>query len=276
MTINAFIFFIAAFLYRVAALGIYFSERSAKPRELPWVRPAVAIGLCGQGYLIYEALFTYGTPHFGMALALSITLFCCTFILFVESFFSRIGSLLMFVLPLAAVSAILPILLPGSPLGKDTASFVFRMHLLLSILSYSLMTLALIQGLMLTALDKWLRAGKGYETASRDGRVSIVQNLPSVIDMEKVLFRLLWIGFLVLTAAIIFGMMFTNQLYGTSIRFDHKTVTTCLAWVIFGILLWGHHLLGWRGRFAARWVVIGFCMLMVSYIGIRLVVELGA
>lgn len=57
-----------------------------------------------QAYLIYEALFLYGTPHFGMALALTITLFTCTFLLLLESFFSKIGAMLVFVLPLSAVS----------------------------------------------------------------------------------------------------------------------------------------------------------------------------
>ncbi len=51
-----------------------------------------------------------------MALALTITLFTCTFLLLLESFFSKIGAMLVFVLPLSAVSMLLPLLLPGSPL----------------------------------------------------------------------------------------------------------------------------------------------------------------
>ncbi len=52
-----------------------------------------------------------------------------------------------------------------------------------------------------------------------------------------------------------------------------KTIVTIMAWMIFGILLLGHHFLGWRGRFAARWTVIGFTLLMLSYFGVRFVQE---
>lgn len=111
---------------------------------------------------------------------------------------------------------------------------------------------------------------------SLDGQSGLLENMPSLLDMEKALFRLIWAGFIALTAAIVFGMIYTQDIYGSVLRFDHKTVTTCLTWIIFGVLLWGHHFRGWRGRLAARWVVIGFCMLMVAYIGVRLVVEVGA
>lgn len=274
MTINAIFYIIAAVLYLVSAWGIYSSARELDPKPKTWVRPAVGLGLIIQAYLIYEALFTHGTPHFGLALALSITLFSCTAILFVESFFTRIGTLLMFVLPLGAAGMLLPLAMPGTPLGPETASFTFRMHLLLAILSYSLMTLAMIQALMLTALQKWLRDGSINEECE-EGKVSILQNVPSLIEMENVLFRMLWSGFLILTAAVVFGALYTFNLYDTPFRFDHKTVTTIIAWVIFGVLLWGHHIKGWRGRFAARWVVVGFCMLMIAYIGVRLVVEVA-
>lgn len=274
MTSNAIFYVITAVLYLLAAVGVYKSESQAGRSLMGWIRPAVAIGLCLQGYLIYEAFFVHGTPRFGLALALSITLFACILILFVETFFSKIGNLLIFILPIGAVTALLPILMPGTPLGPETASFPFRMHLLLAILSYSLMTLALVQSLLLVALQNWLR--NGGISKSQDGESGLLENMPSVLDMEKALFRLIWAGFIALTAAIVFGMIYTQGIYGSALRFDHKTVTTCLAWIIFGVLLWGHHFRGWRGRLAARWVVIGFCMLMVAYIGVRLVIEVGA
>lgn len=225
MTLNAIFYVFAAVLYLAAAFGIYKTLQEPEPTEKFWIRPLICAGLMIQAYLIYEALFLYGTPHFGMALALTITLFTCTFLLLLESFFSKIGAMLVFVLPLSAVSMLLPLLLPGSPLEPETASGPFRLHLLLAILAYSVMTMALIQGLLLMAVHKRVRS---KDFISQDGakHVNILDNMPSMMEMEKILFRLIWVGFIVLTAAILFGAVYSQELFGQAFRFDHKTVTT--------------------------------------------------
>lgn len=272
MTMNAIFYVFAAVLYLSAAYGIYKTLQHSEPQSSFWIRPVICAGLLIQAYLIFEALFIHGVPHFGMALALSITMFTCTLILLVESLFSKIGAMLVFVLPLSAACMILPIILPGSELGPETATFAFRMHLLLAILAYSLMTMALLQALLLAASRNQIKS-KDIVT-KKDGKVSLLENMPSLVQMENLLFRLIWIGFILLTIAIGFGAFYSQEIHSQAFRFDHKTVATCVAWVIFGILLLGHHFYGWRGKFAARWVVIGFCVLMAAYIGIRFVFEI--
>lgn len=271
MTMNAIFYVFAAVLYLSAACGIYKTLQSSDSQLPIWIRPVICAGLLVQAYLIFEALFIYGTPHFGMALALSTTMFTCTLILLLESFFSKIGAMLVFVLPLSAACMILPIVLPGSELGPETASFAFRMHLLLAILAYSIMTMALIQALLLAANRNQLK--NKFVSSKNEAKSRVLESMPSLVQMENLLFRLLWVGFILLTIAIGFGAFYSQEIHGQAFRFDHKTVATCMAWVIFGILLLGHHFYGWRGRFAARWVVVGFCVLMAAYIGIRFVFE---
>lgn len=102
MTIYAIFYVLAAVLYLAAAFGIYKSFQAETPENTFWIRPVIVGGLMIQAFLIYEALFTHGTPHFGLALALSITLFTCTLILLIETLFSKISAMLIFILPLAA------------------------------------------------------------------------------------------------------------------------------------------------------------------------------
>lgn len=272
MTLNFIFYVFAAVLYFSSAVGIYKSLQQNKLLLPIWVRPAVTGGLMIQAYLIYTALFLKGTPHFGLALALTITLFTCTLILLVESFFSKSVAMLVFILPLSAISLALPILLPGSPLPAETATVAFRLHLLLAILAYSVMTMALLQALMLSTLHNRVHA-KDFTEPKPGQRRSLFESVPSMMEMEKILFRLIGLGFILLTAAIIFGAVFSQEVFSAPFRFDHKTVTTCIAWCIFGILLLGHRFFGWRGKFAARWTVFGFVLLMVAYIGIRFVLE---
>ena len=46
-----------------------------------------------------------------------------------------------------------------------------------------------------------------------------------------------------------------------------------LSWLVFGGLLFGRRVYGWRGRVAQRWVLVGFLFLMLAYIGARFVLE---
>jgi ABC-type uncharacterized transport system permease subunit len=46
------------------------------------------------------------------------------------------------------------------------------------------------------------------------------------------------------------------------------------ALVVYGILLWGRHQHGWRGKQAIRWTIGGFLALMTAYFGTKFVLEL--
>ena len=87
------------------------------------------------------------------------------------------------------------------------------------------------------------------------------------------LFRVIWIGFAVLTAAVITGSVASMELTGKVLPFDHKTVFTLLSWLTFGVLLLGRHIRGWRGRVALRWTLTGFAFLILAYTGSRFVLE---
>ena len=53
----------------------------------------------------------------------------------------------------------------------------------------------------------------------------------------------------------------------------HKTVLSVIAWLIFGVLLWGRWRHGWRDRTAVRLSLAGFMVLGLAYFGSKLVLE---
>ena len=81
------------------------------------------------------------------------------------------------------------------------------------------------------------------------------------------------VGFLLLTATLVSGIFFSEELFGRPLRFDHKTVFAIAAWLVFGGLLAGRMVFGWRGRTALRWTLTGFAMLMLAYVGSHFVLE---
>ncbi len=91
--------------------------------------------------------------------------------------------------------------------------------------------------------------------------------------METLLFRLITVAFVLLTATLATGVLFSETLFGKAFPLNHKTFFALASWLLFGVLLLGRHLRGWRGRVALRWTMGGFLTLLLAYVGTRFVFE---
>ena len=93
------------------------------------------------------------------------------------------------------------------------------------------------------------------------------------MTLEALLFRILTLGFVLLTLTLATGFVFSEELFGKAVRFNHKTVFGIISWVIFAALLYGRYAWGWRGRKALRWTLAGFAALLLAYVGSMFVLE---
>ena len=82
------------------------------------------------------------------------------------------------------------------------------------------------------------------------------------------------VGFVLLTFTLVSGVFFSEELFDKPLRFTHHTVLSIIAWAIFGVLLGGRRLYGWRGRTAVRWTLAGFTLLVLGYFGSKFVLEI--
>ena len=89
--------------------------------------------------------------------------------------------------------------------------------------------------------------------------------------MEDLLFKLIPAGFALLTVSLLSGIVFIDDIFAQHLV--HKTILSILAWLIFGVLLWGRWRYGWRGSLAVRLTLVGIVLLMLSYFGSKLVLE---
>ena len=134
----------------------------------------------------------------------------------------------------------------------------------LALLAYSFFTIASLHVLLMALLERRLHGG--------DLPFGL-QKLPPLLTMEKLLFRIIAAGFVLLTLTLGSGIIFSEELFGKAMRFNHKTVFGILSWLIFAALLGGRQLYGWRGRIAVRWTLAGFLMLVLAYVGSKFVLE---
>jgi ABC-type uncharacterized transport system permease subunit len=259
-----------AALYLLAAWREWAVLRSPAVRAPVWHDAFLLVALVAHGVLLVHGISDNGQLRFGFAHALSATFWLTALIVWIESFFSASRGLYLLVLPLAAIAALLPAAFPGALLGQATDSPMFRAHLLLAIVAYSLLTIAAMHALLMASMDRRLH---GDAVAQTGAFSTFLDRLPPLLAMETVLFRLIAAGFILLTATLVSGIFFSEQVFGRALRFDHKTVFTTAAWLVFGGLLAGRAVFGWRGRTALRWTLTGFAMLMLAYVGSRFVLE---
>ncbi len=229
-----------------------------------WERGVLACTLIVHGIALNQDIFTDGPMRFGFSVSLSMMLWLAIAVYWIESFYARMEGLQIFGFPLAATCVILPLLLPSPHLQTQTDTLAFRAHFIMAMLAYSLFTLAALHALLMTAAERNLHRGR---------LPPLLAGLPPLLTMEALLFRLIHIAFLLLTATLLSGIFFSEALFGKAMSFDHKTVFAFISWLIFAALLLGRHRRGWRGRLALRWTLAGFAALLLAYVGSHFVVE---
>lgn len=199
-------------------------------------------------------------PHFGFAPALSITAWLTLTVYAVErQQFPQLQARWALSL-LGAAAVLLALVFPGQPL-QVTASPWLSLHLALGIASYGLLAAAVVHaGLMMRAERRMRQAVEPHS------------GMP-LLALERLTFRFVMAGFVLLTATLAAGLLFSETLYGRAWHWDHKAVFSVLAWCIFAALLLGRSRFGWRGRTAVRMLYAGAALLLLAYVGSRFVLE---
>jgi ABC-type uncharacterized transport system permease subunit len=174
-----------------------------------------------------------------------------------------LDNLFLVLFPIAVLSILSSTFLPSysQPLATLTAGVA--LHSILGIAAFSLITIAAIQSLLLAWLNKELKQHH-FRPALR--------HIPPLQTMEELLFEIIRYGFATMVAVILTGFIFMEDMFAQHLV--HKTVLTLLSCAVFGILLWGRHVKGWRGKMALRWILSGYGVLLLAYFGSKFVLEL--
>lgn len=92
--------------------------------------------------------------------------------------------------------------------------------------------------------------------------------LPSLDALDRLNHYGLFIGFSSFTPGIILGGLWALSFLGKLPWEEPKVLLSMLSWLYYSLLIWGR-VSGWRGKRVARLSVIGFGILMVSYLGVN-------
>lgn len=256
---------LAIVLY-VAATGLLL--HNLRPGATPRAQVAMWLSLAAMllhAVVLYHSMLVPGGLDIGFFHALSLVTWSIVVLLLVLAARTPVSSLGLGLFPLAAAALLLALLFGGASNAPTvpTTNHGLELHILVSICAYAVLGLATMQAVLVGLQQRLLHAHQP------GGALRV---LPPLSVMETLLFRMIAIGFGLLTLALASGFVFLDDMFAQHLV--HKTVLSILAWVVFGALLIGHRLVGWRGPTAVRLTIGGIVLLVLAYFGSKFVLEL--
>ena len=230
-----------------------------------------AIAWAIHGIALWLVVFSPDTLRVGFAVMLSAAMWVSVLVYWLENLNFSLDGLKVLLLPAAALMTILPIFFPGSLIVLADKTAMFPWHLSIALLAYSTLTIAAFHAVVMSVQDAQLHKRRGNR--QQHWMQAAIERLPAIMTMEKILFRLVFLGFILLTLTVLSGVIFAEQVLGVAFKWDHKTLLSLLSWGLFGVLLIGRKWRGWRGKTVLTFTMGGFFALLLAYVGSRFVLE---
>jgi len=254
---------IAIGLYLLATVFLYLSiDRQAQQ----WRRVAIACTFAGAVIHCIAFWQHWAVPGEANVSLLSLMSLCALVVVLLLSFsvFARnnLFDAGLVALPLTIVILLSEWLLPTQNITLDHSSTGTTVHIISSVLAFGFLSIASVYALFSAIIDHFLRSHHLN---------ALVRALPPLVLLEHLLFRLIAAGFVLLTLSLVSGLAFVNDFFAQHLV--HKTMLSILAWLVFGLLLFGRLRYGWRGRKAVRLCLAGIALLLLAYFGSKLVLE---
>jgi len=253
----------AILLYLVATVLLSLRPRDTLPIPRTWTLALGWGGALCHGLFLKNVLVTPGGIDLSFFSTAALVSFLVVLLFLLAAIGKPIDKLGIAVLPLAVVTLALRLAFPHEVHLLGHLPPGLQVHILISVLAFSLLNIAALQAVLL-AFQDWQLHHK------RAGR--FVRSLPPLQTMESLLFQMIGAGFALLNLSLLSGFLFVEDLFAQHLV--HKTVLSIVSWGVFGLLLWGRWHYGWRGKTAIRWTLGGFAALLLAYFGSKLVLEL--
>ena len=252
---------IALLLYLAAAWPVLQVLRNHRPTPGPAFPVLALAAVLLHGWALWEVTVLPEGIRLGLFPMASLVTGTGAALVVVASFRRRLEWISALVYPLSAL-ALPPALWLDTGYTPEPLDHGLATHAILAILAFAVLAIAAIHAVFLLVQHRQLKEGHIR---------GVLQVFPPVQTMERMLFELLWLGVLLLTGAMATGYVYLDDLVAQQVA--HKTVLTLAAWVLFSVLLAGHHLLGWRALTAVRLTLGGFAVLVLAFFGSRFVLE---
>lgn len=164
--------------------------------------------------------------------------------------YTGIGDLLAF----ANTARALPKLQPA------LQSYWMAIHVPVMFLSYAAFAVAFGVGLAYLVQEWQIKSKKPSEMSYR---------LPALEDLDRLIYRIIAIAFPILTLGVMLGARWAYDAWGRYWGWDAKETWAFITWLIYAVYLHMRLVAGWRGRKSAYMSLVGFAVVMFTYVGVN-------
>lgn len=178
----------------------------------------------------------------------------------------RLSPLLMPYLALMGLWAMVWQAFPGHVIqhGETAINNWIMFHIAISVFTYALATIAAVAALSAFLVERALKKKRPTK---------LTRMLPSIVDSENLLVRLLIACEVILGLGVLSGMGVSMMETGTLLPADHKTLFSLAAFAAIAVLLWLTYKTGVRGKQATRLVLLAYLLLSLGFLGVRFVTD---
>jgi len=135
-------------------------------------------------------------------------------------------------------------------------------HVTFALLGFALFGLAAIVSLVYLVYEGRLKAKRPLLPSD--------ERTPSLEKLDRINYRLLGWGFLMLSLAIVTGALWADATWGHFWSWEPAESWTLLIWFLYAGLLESRLAVGWRGRRAATLTIAVFTVLVGAFVGVSL------
>jgi cytochrome c-type biogenesis protein CcsB len=96
------------------------------------------------------------------------------------------------------------------------------------------------------------------------------QRLTLADTLDNISYRVIGLGFPLLTIGIIAGAVWANEAWGSYWSWDPKETWALITWLVFAAYLHARITKGWQGRRPAILAAVGFFVVWICYLGVNL------
>jgi cytochrome c-type biogenesis protein CcsB len=146
--------------------------------------------------------------------------------------------------------------------GESFKKHMFESTFLSSSVSIALVSWAAIMGLFGLIWSQGMRL-----------KNLLKQYMPAQDQLDDVTYRMIAIGWPLLTGGIITGAVWANSAWGTYWGWDPKETWSLITWFVYAIYLHARFVRGWKGTQMAVISAVGFLAVIFTYLGVNLVLS---
>jgi cytochrome c-type biogenesis protein CcsB len=261
----AMVFAILLYLLSAAAYLAYFLLQKSYLQRAGIILLSGGL-LCHTVGLVLDVLQQGHFPATNMRETLSLAGWATAGVFILLNYRYRLKILGVYAAPFVALIMAVVSQLPDEPVQTTPLfqSFWLVAHVTLIFFGEAAFALACGAGILYLLQENSIKAKK---------RRFVFKRLPSLELLDSTGYACIVVGFTLLTIGLITGLIYAKSVWGRFWSWDPKEVWSGIAWLFYAALLHGRLTVGWRGRRSALMAILGFVVLLFTFLGVNLFME---